>query len=148
VQPSRRLINLVGTWSKTAAVASCAAFFWAAAAQATTYTANESFDGATVALSITTNRATGELAENDITSWDICVSDGAGSITMTPSNSQIDLFAGGLTATASALDYTAAQGTFNWLVIQPEIGGGNTALWCVASCGCFPGCYSACNIDP
>jgi hypothetical protein len=40
---------------------------------------------------------------------------------------------------ASGLDYTAAQGTFNWLVIQPEIGGGNTALWSVASCGCFSG---------
>jgi hypothetical protein len=125
---------------KATAVASFVAIFSAATAQATTYTSGESFNGATVDLSITTNGATGTLTQSDITSWDISVTDSAGSITMTPSNSQVDLFAGGLTATASALDYTFTQGTFNWLLIQsPELGGGNTALWCVASSGCFTG---------
>lgn len=111
------------------------------AAQATTYVATESFDGATADLSITTDGVIGTLSDSDIVSWNIALSDSSGSIDLTPSNSQVDIYQGrpgpALTATPTQLlfDFTP---TYSWLLFESEIGGSG-AFWCAGGAGCFPG---------
>ncbi len=89
----------------------------------TTYVGTRSFDGATVQLSITTDDVDGAVAGSNIISWNIVVTDAAGSIDMTPANSQVYISGNDLTATPSALSFNFSGGagglafqlgTFGW----------------------------------
>jgi hypothetical protein len=79
-------------------------FMFAGAAQATTYVGVRPIPGASVDLSITTDGVIGALAQSDITSWNISITDGAGSVDLTPGDSQL-LLTGGLSATATTLSF-------------------------------------------
>jgi hypothetical protein len=95
-------------------------------AHASVYVATENFDGATVNLSITTN-ATGLLNQSNITSWNIAIHDSAGSVDLTPLDSQV-LLSGTLTATASKLSFNFSNSGL-LLFEQTSIGDGGP-FWC------------------
>jgi PEP-CTERM motif len=104
------------------------------AAHATTYLGSASFDGATVSLSVTTDDVTGALSSADLTSWNINISDPAGTVDLSPANSQV-LVTGGLSATPSALSFNFSGSGFA-LFEQTTIGDSGP-FYCVTNGGCY-----------
>jgi hypothetical protein len=107
----------------------------ASPASATTYLGTSSFDGATVSLSITTDGVTGTpLGTNDITSWDINITDLAGSVDLTLSDSQVLVMGTDLTATPTALSFNFSGDT-GLVLFQKTIIGDQGPFYCVDSLG-------------
>ena len=88
-----------------AAMAASAISVCAMSANATTYTGVRTFGGATVDLSITTDGTIGSLSQGNITNWNISVVDSAGSVDMTPADSQFEEYLSDLNATSTGLYY-------------------------------------------
>ena len=106
------------------------------AANATTYVKNSTIGSATINFSVTTNGATGVLSQSDITSWDIAITDGAGSVDMTPGNSQVLDIGSALSATATALSFNFSAGSGLVLFEQATIGDSGP-FWCATNGGCY-----------
>ncbi len=112
----------------------------ATSAMATSYLygATESFDGASVTLFITTDTNSGVLAPSDITSWDVSITDGSGSVDLTKLNSSLEYFGGGMSATSSALVFDFSATSF--LYFQIGTPGDSQPYWCVTGVpACTPG---------
>jgi hypothetical protein len=126
---------------KLASLVACALVVGAMQAQATTYTGSNSFDGASYNLSITTNGATGVITTGDITSWNIDITDPAGTFDLIPSNSQEDVIApGDLTATAAALTFNFSGVNGTQLIFEhPTVGADGPFFCATSSANCFPG---------
>jgi hypothetical protein len=118
----------------------------APSANATTYTGSESFDGASVGVSITTDGVSGTVAGSDITSWSISITDGAGTIDMTPTNSGVLVTGTSLAASPTELTFNFGAGGGQFVIESPTIGSSGP-FWCVTAVGdCFPGQVSATSI--
>jgi len=126
---------------KTKLIGIACAVAFVAPVHATTYTGFESFDGATVSLSITTDGVIGVVATSDITSWNINITDPAGSFNLTPLNSQeIVSPSGDLTASATALTFNFSGPFGTQLVFENPTIGANGPFYCAtSSADCFPG---------
>ena len=106
--------------------------------RATTYLGSESFDGATVQLSITTDGVVGPVASSNILSWDITITDPSGQFELTPANSDanvINILTGtDLTASATELTYNFSFDGGLFLIESPHIGA-NGPFWCLNAGG-------------
>ena len=105
-------------------------------AYATTYTGVRTFDGTTVDLSLTTDGVTGVVNQGDILSWNIAITDVAGSADLTPADSQFGILgnAGDMTATPTALTFNFSGGNGIWLWEQTTIGDGGP-YYCIDGTG-------------
>ena len=107
-----------------------------------TYRGMESFDGATVDLSITTDGLIGTLGTNDIINWNVNVDEGAifGSVDLTPADSQEEVAGSELRATPWGLlfNFTNAMETLEFFLIEGPVIGSNGPFWCAANNGCYP----------
>jgi hypothetical protein len=107
-----------------------------------TYRGMESFDGATVDLSITTDGLIGTLGTNDIINWNVKVDEGAifGSVDLTPADSQEEVAGSELRATPWGLlfNFTNAMETLEFFLIEEPVIGSNGPFWCAANNGCYP----------
>jgi len=121
------------SWTKLA-IASFATLMLVSSASATIYTGNESFGGATVSLSFTTDGATGALVQSDITSYDILVTDPSGFVDLIPSNSGI-ILSGALSATPNLLQFNFSGSGL--LLIELGTIGDSGPFWCATHNGCF-----------
>ena len=106
----------------------------ASSASATTYNGTRSFDGATVSLSITTDGVIGVVATADILSWNVGITDTAGTADLTPANSQQANFGTDLTATATQLLFNFSGGTGPFIFEETRIGD-DGPFYCVNSVG-------------
>lgn len=96
------------------------------------YGSTEAFDGATVDLFITTDGTLGALKSSDILNWNISITDGSGSVDLTPLNSKLLLTGTALTATSSALDFNFAASAAQLLFASPTASSANP-FWCAQS---------------
>jgi hypothetical protein len=103
-----------------------------------TYTGMESFDGATVDLSITTDGALGVLGTGDVTNWNIGVTDSSASIDMTPANSQVLVEGTVFTATSTALSFNFNTGLGGLVLFEIATIGDSGPYWCATNGGCYP----------
>jgi hypothetical protein len=107
-----------------------------------TYRGMETFDGATVDLSITTDGMIGALGTNDIINWNVEVDEGPifGSVDLTPADSQEEVAGSELTATPWSLlfNFTDAMETLEYFLIEEPVIGSNGPFWCAANNGCYP----------
>lgn len=89
-----------------ATAVTCAGTLGMASASAGGIYANTlAFDGATVGIYIRTDGTMGPLATWNITSWNINITDGAGSVDLTPLDSRVEVFGYALSATPTELDF-------------------------------------------
>jgi hypothetical protein len=93
-----------------------------------TYDAFESFDGATVALSITTDGATGVLSTSDITNWNIDITDTSGNFDLNPGNSQVEDLGLDLSATSTHLIFDFSSTGF--LLFESTVLHDSGPFWC------------------
>lgn len=107
----------------------------AGGASATTYVSNSTIGSASINFSVTTDGVTGALSASDITSWNIAITDGAGSVDMTPGNSQVLVVGSALTATPTALLFNFS-GSGLVLFEQATIGDSGP-FWCATNGGCY-----------
>lgn len=128
----KAMISFLRTYLLMATAVTCAGVLSMPSASASEiYTNTLSFDGATVDLSITANGKIGPLATRNITSWNIDITDAAGSVDLTPLNSRVAVFGYALIATPTTLDfYFSSQGLVLFQEIPPVTGG---PFFCVGS---------------
>lgn len=89
----RPIVSFVRRYLLTAMTLTCAGLLGSATASASIIYKNSlAFDGATVDLSVLTDGTIGSLATWNITSWNIDITDGAGSVDLTPLNSRVAVF--------------------------------------------------------
>lgn len=89
----RAMVSFVRRYLLIATAVTCAGLLGIASASASIIYKNSlAFDGATVDLSVLTDGTMGPLATRNITSWNIDITDGAGSVDLTPSNSRVSAF--------------------------------------------------------
>ena len=123
--------------SVLAAVAVTAVLVGAAGAHATTYTNAYSLDGATVDLSITTDGVTGTLGTGDITSWNVAITDSAGSVDITPVDGQLVVYGSSLSATPTALSFDFTGANEDDLLIEEAVLGDDGPFWCATNGFCY-----------
>ncbi len=105
----KTMVPFLHKYLLTAIAVSCAGVFGTASASIR-YTNNFAFDGATVSLVIRTDGKLGLLGTGDITSWNIDITDGAGTVDLTPLDSQVLGFSGlDLTATSTYLYFNLTE---------------------------------------
>jgi hypothetical protein len=121
-------------------IASVLGFGLSANASTITYTSMESFDGATVDLSITTDGVIGVVGTSDITNWNISITDPSGSVDMTPLlNGQVDISGSAFTATPTALSFNFDTGLGGFVLFELGTIGDSGQFWCATNGGCYPG---------
>jgi hypothetical protein len=129
--------------------AAVAIFTVASAANATTYTSNESFGGAVVNLSITTDGATGILSQSDITSWSIAITDSAASVVLDPTSGQVLLTGSVLSATSTDLyfNFSSSLDYSGLLIFENASIGDNGPFWCATNGGCYGESFPAIGVS-
>ncbi|WP_372622439.1 hypothetical protein [Falsiroseomonas sp.] len=104
-------------------------------AEAAIFNVNRTIGLGGVSGTLTTDGTIGALATQNITDWNLVLSDGAATLVLTPANSQhvIDGQAFSATATQLVFDFAAPSGAA--LFQAPFIGAG-TNYWCLEIAGC------------
>jgi hypothetical protein len=120
-------------------IASVLAFGLSANASTITYTSMESFDGATVDLSITTDGVIGPVSTSDITNWNISITDPSASVDMTPLNSQVEVEGSAFTATPTALSFNFNTALGGFVLFELGTLADDGPFWCATNIVCSAG---------
>ncbi|WP_353069504.1 PEP-CTERM sorting domain-containing protein [Tunturibacter empetritectus] len=108
-----------------------------AAASPITYTLNNVFSTFSVSGTITTDGALGTLASSDITGYNLTVSNGTHTDTLTAANSLESIAGSGVTATSSGLFYDYVSGESHFTYDYLGFFGQDFTDLCFQSSGCF-----------
>ncbi|HEV7263954.1 MAG TPA: hypothetical protein VGN83_03420 [Falsiroseomonas sp.] len=104
-------------------------------AEAAIFNVNRAIGLGGVGGTVTTDGTIGALATQNITDWNLLLSDGSTTLVLTPANSQHVIDGQALSATAAELvfDFAAASGA---ALFQAPYIGANTNYWCLEISGC------------